>query len=329
MQTEELLAVSEAATEPPKAHWSDMRKFCIVFAAVSLVLIVGPLLSIRSPGYLLLTSNLWNAKLDYPFSLKNRSFDVVIYGDSTASVGLDPRIISADLKVSVVNLAVTSGVLREARDYPLDRYLSANHKPKLLVLAISPSSVSIDQQSPEVQSIDAWWLISRYASPVFAAGQFLLHPRMLPALWSETIHQEIFDGGLLHRKAFEAGEKSIIASHGWLSYPKAVSPLQSCRNQVAMSDKALNEHSYINQFEKKYQALGIPVKVFFTPVPDCDSNLGSMQARLSGLALNEPYEIPRGLLADDAVVDHALPAGAIEISRCFAVAVKPALAGAR
>jgi hypothetical protein len=59
-----------------------------------------------------LAADLWNAKLEFPFSLSGRSFDVVIYGDSTASVGIDPRIINSDLHASTVNLAVTADALR-------------------------------------------------------------------------------------------------------------------------------------------------------------------------------------------------------------------------
>ncbi len=49
-------------------------------------------------------------------------------------------------------------------ELPLDTYLARNSRPKVLILAINPGNVSVDQNRLEDQTVDAWWLMLEHSS---------------------------------------------------------------------------------------------------------------------------------------------------------------------
>jgi hypothetical protein len=265
-----------------------------------------------------------NAKIDYPYSVSGKSYDVVIYGDSSAMFGIDPVLVSDQIHVSTVNLSQTRGVLIIDGEKSLDAFLASNGKPKLLVLAVSPDSVSLDRDSPEHLTIDGWYAMVRRSSPNQIARNFAAHPRMMFALWSETLHQEFLTTGFLKRQ-YKKSWSQLQTHSGYFSYPVTNNTLRSCQNPGPDELDKLHLHSYLNHFKSKYIDSGYSTAIFFTPVPDCNPNLAAIRTSLAGMGINQPYSIPRSYFADDKQGNHALPAGTKLISGAFSTALQSAL----
>ena len=286
------------------------------FAALLIPILLGPVWLMRTHVYALLSADFMNPKIDYAYILKSQKYDVVIYGDSSAMFGINPEIVSKRTGFSVLNLSQTIGVVKVERERPLDSYLAANGKPKLLVLALNPENVSVDQDGAEKRAIDGWYAVVRQNSFKYAVGKFWQHPRMLFVLWSNTVQEEFSSGfGKGHfRKYWE----ELKARDGYYDYPRN-RPLGSCAEIPAHDPDRLRQHSYVNYFRKKYTDAGYEVAVFLTPVADCDPNLPMIKETLGSLAVNSPFTLPRSFVADDDQKNHPLPSGTVLVSNAFSV----------
>jgi hypothetical protein len=96
----------------------------------------------RSDFLLRHTQNSYIANMGYGLRLKNADCEVLVYGDSTALVGVDPGVLQRATGLSACNIADYAGMLRLNGTMVLDSYLAHNSRPKYLVVLLAPDDLA-------------------------------------------------------------------------------------------------------------------------------------------------------------------------------------------
>ncbi len=305
------------------------KKFCLSFLGITLMLLTLPLLLARTRFYTRLSGYFFDSVIDYPFTLHNADFEVVVYGDSAGLFGVDPRIVSQRLGRPVVNLCRTVGILTMTGDYTLDAYLAHNSKPKAIVLYLAPRDTSIPQTRSLLGYYEGAMMIYRHGSLEDISKLFASSPSSDLDFWSQVVQFSSIKSDLVVHKG-AARVQEVRESRGHISYPMNNALSDGC--VINSRVNGIFNHSYVDHFVRKYTALGIDVVTFIAPVPDCDRSLSYYQSALQHIADNRISSLPHQLIADDATYVHPLAAAVPGISAAVAKTLTerfPHLAAAR
>ena len=79
----------------------------------------------------------WIRSSDRIYTARDIPCEVVVYGDSTAITGVDPRLIQQATGLKTCNIAQTKGVIVVLGTSGLDRFLQHNPRPRYLIMQFS------------------------------------------------------------------------------------------------------------------------------------------------------------------------------------------------
>jgi hypothetical protein len=96
----------------------------------------------RSDYILKHTQNAYIANMGYGLKLNHANCEILVYGDSTALVGVDPEVLHRATGLSACNIADYAGMIRLNGTMVLDRYLAHNARPKYLVMVLAPDDLA-------------------------------------------------------------------------------------------------------------------------------------------------------------------------------------------
>jgi hypothetical protein len=254
---------------------------------------------------------------DYAFQLKGKSFDVVIYGDSTPLYAVDPARISALTGFSVVDLPSTYSIMTNLDEMTLDTYLTHNAKPKALVLMLAPWA-GVGVRSP-VQ-YEAYMTVLRWGRLAHLWQMIMRSPSGL----QNTERQIMLDFAIsLYSPPRHPTElDTVAAANGHITFQK---PPMKKSGLCTASVGNPNDHRFIDRFVNKYKNLHYRVIVFAAPIPDCSKQFEKFRGALTGLTANEPHTLPTEWFGDDGMVVHALEPAVPVISSELAQTLNAAL----
>ena len=115
-----------------------MIRYLLTVFGVMGFLYAAPFFLVRSGVYDRINPSFYARPLNYAFTTPIHDADVVLFGDSTALLGIDPSQMASSLGVKVVNLVNTQPSLVVNDDLTLRRYLASNQPPKLIVFYFAP-----------------------------------------------------------------------------------------------------------------------------------------------------------------------------------------------
>ncbi len=223
------------------------------------------------------------------FLLHNTSCDVLIYGDSTASIGLDPRIITATSGLSACNISAVRPIVDDLGMVPVDAFLKHNPKPRFLVLQFGPElfyrKVSWDHSSPGAPIV----MLLRDMPRKTAVNELLRHPgaamQFVQFIFQNRFRRPPANDEARHQ-AYLRHIADWEASNGLLSIDgviqtRCASPPLTLYGPVDVK--------WIAGLRAKYEAQGIHVIVQSSPVPTCDPQLAKFQRDLAPY-LDSPVE---------------------------------------
>ena len=175
---------------PPAAFLSDSRLlgYLLAVLAVSVVLYPLPFYLVRLPSYLQWNRTLSFRPMEFSFKAVGQNADVVIFGDSTASNGIDPSRMSAALGTKVVVLPNNLGELNVIDDLPLRRYIKADRPPRLIVFYFAPWNFDYRRDPVIVPTYDGLEMLMRHGAPgeisILRQGPFPVHNPVSPHVLS-------------------------------------------------------------------------------------------------------------------------------------------------
>ncbi len=261
----------------------------------------------------------WGPVLEYPYEAGTPDADVVIWGDSSAFIGVDPRLVNQQLGIRSVVLPSTVGSLPVMGDGPLRNYLAHHKQPTLIVLYFSPWNLDFNHMAPG-RHFEGEEMMMRHGTAREIALYALRHPFEIFAfptrLYSTFGSKMLVE--FLHGKS---REQETLASLGHAPYAEPYPPLGDlCRIPSAYL-KQYGTQS-VEQLRDRYRTPGTQVMVYLAPVPDC-TNSGSLGTRsFASLGAAAPVRMPPTDFADDPYYTHIRPSEVPASSAVFANALK-------
>ena len=219
---------------------------------------------------------------DAAFRALQQDCDVLIDGDSTAAVGIDPRIVTAQTGLSACNIATSRPVVEDLGTLPLDTYLLHNRKPRLLIIQYGPEEFYPSTRPwQHVGPYTPLAMVARNFTRWQALGVMTKHP-------AETVQFVYFvlKQGVRSRAADRSSASAryrralshALSSHGQLDLD--LPGERDCDSSDEPLDGPLNV-GRIGALRSRYERQGIAVLIRAAPVPSCDVRLSSFESDLA------------------------------------------------
>ncbi len=261
------VALTEPHEEPgpPSSH---LRLFVAVLLLAPFLYFAACFCLLRSNVFLRHTQNAYLANMGYGLTLQNADCQVLIYGDSSAMIGVDPATVSALDHQSVCNIADFAGMIRLNGTMVLDTYLARNARPRTLVILLAPEDMSPIWRSDG--NFEAVMLRARYRPDRDFLRMILRHPEDILSsigiagrfavtwLLQKPLRAEVF-----HQRAL---------THGRFPDPKPL--LHSCLRPPHITPP---DPAWIQSLRTRYGIDGTRVLVDVVPVAVCDAALPDYQ----------------------------------------------------
>ncbi len=277
-------------------------------AAMLFVALFHAMRFVQQPGYPEHNTDPTTLLQDSGFRLRGKQCDVLIYGDSTANVGIDPRVITAGTGLSACNIAVTRPVIDDLGGLPLDAFLEHNPRPKLLVLQFGPEDFypakspwehaapfsPLLMLSRDVPRPSALRIMLRHPAETSQFVLFLLKDEFAPSMANNEARSQDFHHALQH----------AAESNGQLNLPF---PAQTECLASGLPLYGPLDPQWSKRWRERYEAKGIPVLIRLAPVPSCDPQLAKFRRELAPYADGPLEDLP---IEDFTPGDrHTTPAG--------------------
>jgi hypothetical protein len=287
---------------PPVERRRQLRYLAILLL-IPLVFYPLPFFLATSANYEHWATSTWTPMLEYAFTAHVNA-DVVIFGDSSAFIGIDPRLIDASLGVKSVVLPDSVGSIPVTGDLPLKSYLAHNRPPKLLVLYFSPWDMDFSQ-------------IARFRQ--FEGQEMLLRHGSWRAILSFAVHQPTELLAFPFRLYSTFGPKMIkaILHHvdrerdveralGHAEYKEGFAPLKpDC--QIPEEYLQKTGVGSVQELKKRYSTPETQVLVYVAPIPACGNSDVETGRSFAEVGAGPPRTLPVAMFAGDPYYAHVLP----------------------
>lgn len=276
---------------------------------------------VRSNGYSQWRASRWGAMLDFAFSPGNQNADIVIFGDSSAFIGIDPRILEQQLGMKALLLPNTIGSLPIVSDLPLRRYLATHARPRLLIFYFSPWNLDYNH-AKKVRFFEGEEMILRHGNREEIRKFAWQHPTealFFPFRFYNAYGKAIVYSIFRH----PAPAPDLTASRGHMDdkdpFPKIAEP-------CTLPGKLFQDtsESSVQELADKYKAQ-VPELVYMAPVPRCSNVEAALHQSFSGLHAAPPVVLPPSDFVGDLYYAHIKPASVPVASRLLLEAVKQRL----
>jgi hypothetical protein len=264
-----------------------------LYARYLLPLILAPLLIPVAAVFIVPTT--WFAQhsglsylvtVAYGATLRDADCQVIIYGDSTALLGIDPERVRQLTGLSTCNIAEYMGITMLDGTKLVDQYLARNRRPRYLVFNYAPEDLNPEQQYGNTNI------------HLFEAITYTLRQRGRGATLLLRHPGEFFDWscrGLriaverAATKPFSPELQYLRNRTGGRIVPEDAPVLSSCSYPSYASPPDKN---WIEFLRSKYGRDGTTVLVDATPIPACDPNLSFFRRKLAGVVDNRVETLP-------------------------------------
>ena len=211
----------------------------------------------------------WAPVLNFGFHADHQNADVVIFGDSSAAVGIDPRLLDAELGIRSVVLPNTLGSLPVTGDMALRRYLEHNTSPRLIVFYFSPWDLNYNGPGGEKFLFEGEQMLLRNGSWHDIASFARAHPLALLAFpWQANSMLGVKNVWMTLRSD---RQRDTERARGHIDYTDPIGPLQApCK----INDADIRETSSasVERLVSRYAARGLHVAVYLAPIPACSNS---------------------------------------------------------
>lgn len=253
--------------------------------------------------------------LEFPYEPGVPNADVVVWGDSSAFLGIDPRVVNAELGIHSLVLPSTVGSLPVIGDAPLRSYLAHHARPKLLVLYFSPWNLDFTHTAPG-RLFEGEEMMLRHQTWGEILRFDLRHPLELlsfPVRLYSTFGSKMIMSAL-HRKS---RAQDTAAALGHAPYAEPVGPLTDlCR--IPSTYLKMTSSRSVEALRARYQEAGLQVMVYIAPIPNCTDSGAVHNRSFAALGAAPPLLLPPPLFAADPYYAHIMPPSVAENSRLFA-----------
>lgn len=283
--------------------------YLLPFLLAPLLLILAAIVIVPSRWYALRAGSTYLANVGYATRLHNTQCDLLIAGDSTAMVGIDPAILHARTGLSVCNIAEFRGMSVVNENLMVDQFLRNNPPPRLLLFMYAPEALNHTTWN-KVPLFEGITLRMRLLNTATFA-LFLRHPIEFLAWTEQGLRTTLFH---LHTHPFGPEvEHQREAVNGF--FPVS-GPAQTACEPTRRA--GLPDPAFVRNLRQTYTRPGTRVLVDATPTLPCDLALADYRRTLAGLVDDLPYPtLPVSDFLEGSRL-HVTPAGSVVLSNLIA-----------
>ena len=307
---------------PPSPGTRQYVRYLLWAAVLPAILWVAAFPLVCSRSYEDWGETEWGPVLEFPYQAGTPDADVVVWGDSSAFIGLDPRVVNRELGIRSVVLPSTVGSLPVIGDDPLRSYLAHHRQPRLIVLYFSAWNLDFSHAAPG-RRFEGEEMMLRHAS----VGESLRYGLRHPLEWIAfpiRLYSTFGSKMLLEMLHGRSRARDTAASLGHAPFNEPYGILQDlCRIPDAYLKERGSES--VEELQRRYSTPGTEVMVYLAPIPDC-SNSGVLQHRsFAALGAEPPAALPPTDFAADTYYAHIWPGQVPVASAVFAKALRARL----
>ena len=315
---------SEAAVDCPSEDGATPQRrapfvrYLFWFLFPPFLLYCGAFALVRSRSFEHWNRSQWGPMLDYAFETGPQNADVLIFGDSSAFIGVDPRIVNAQLGLKTLVLPNTIGSLPVTGDLALRRYLAANAPPKLLVLYFSPWNLDY-LHARNVLLFEGEEMLLRHGTwreiAAFTRGhplEILVFPLRLYTTFGPRMIR-----ALLER---QDRERATADALGHVDDADPFPPLSDSCSIPTQNLRAGSEAS-VEALARRYTTSTTQVWVYLAPIPGCRNASQLLTRSFAPLDTAPVSELPPGDFLGDPNFAHIRPPFVPASSNLFAEAL--------
>jgi hypothetical protein len=321
--SEESIGYPEAAAQAAGTGAAGMAPYLLKVLAVMLLLYVAPLFIARSDFYERHSLSFYSRPLNYAYHTAGQNADVILFGDSTALLGIDPSQMSSALGVKVLNLPNTHGSLIVNDDMALRHYLAGNRPPKLIVFYFAPWDFDYGHVPFEATPVyEGEELLMRQGSAQQILAFVAKHPGEglnFPLRFYDDSWQFA-----LHKVSHQGQEQRLAETHGHIDNTDFSVLPDACTFPPVLLDHV--RFDWVKALGEKYSSMGIQVVNFVAPVPSCSNVSALLNNPYAELPAAPPVQLPPGTFVRDIRYIHPHPNAVPQITRNLTVVVRAALA---
>jgi hypothetical protein len=308
---------TDAATK--KLTRRSFAVYLLLLAAPALLLYLLPFALLRLPSFERWGGTMYGPALDFGFHAVNENADVVLFGDSSVLYNVNPRLVSEETGLKIINLPNTVGGLPVTDDLVLSRYLKSNRAPRLIVLYFSPWN--LDYHSRHLtQSFEGEEMLFRNGS----LDQIIAFVRRRPSealLFPVRMFSAAPKASLMAQLRHEDRDADIRATMGHID-AQSFRPHLTAPCTLPPVLLASSGFESVQRLAQRYANAGTRVLIFVAPIPSC-INAGEVLGRpFAALPGAPPRTIDPSLFLDDGFYTHLDPAAVPAVSRTLADAIQ-------
>ena len=241
----------------------------------------------------------WGPVLQFAFDAREDA-EVLVFGDSSAFLGIDPRAVNTALHVRAVVLPNTVGSLPITGQIALDRYLSQNKAPRLLVLYFTAWDLNYGTTASSRVFFEGEEMLlhnGTRAEILAFARQHPLEFLAFPFRFNSTLGLHLVRTVLRH----EDRERQTADALGHVTYTEPYPPLQT---SCVLPQAIVHEHAEdsVQVLLRRYTTAETKVVVYLAPMPDCRG--AETVRRDAGLRHAAPAVLPAEMFASDGLFAH-------------------------
>jgi hypothetical protein len=256
--------------------------YLLPILAFPVLLLLSAFFIIPSDWFVQRSGSTYLANFAYGETLRNRTCQILIYGDSTAMIDLSPAILTARTGLTACNIAEFEGMTLVTGTLLLDRFLARNPRPQYIVFLYAPENLSTGSNWIQVSTFEATsWIVRNDLNP-HTAAILAIHP-VSTFSWAEQGLRMALQR--LRAKPFPPEVAQMRArANGQFQIPGG--PVTGCD---AVRHDVPPDAAWLQALRRKYAVEGTQVILDATPTAPCDASLAFFQQHLKGQVDDDPY----------------------------------------
>lgn len=265
---------------PPK--WGP---YCLLLLSLPVLYLLTAAIVVPSKWALRHTRNQYQANMGYADRLSGVRCEVLIYGDSSAMVGVDPNAVQAQTGLTACNISEIEGVTTVMGTELVDEFLRKNPRPRFILFVFAPDDLNsrkgwtgpsrMEEIVYLLQTRRSWhtvWLLLQHPTDGFGALEASL--RILARDW--------------RKPALSEASVHLRDNHrGWYPYPKI--PATRC---PPFTLPTAVDRTWLQTLRDKYESPETRVLVLTIPVPACDPYFQIHASEIQGVTDNSLEAYP-------------------------------------
>jgi hypothetical protein len=260
-------AVSRKNSETPSPDSRLWVRYLLGLSVPALLIYILPWFLLRVPSFERWGGSGYGPVMDYAYQTNGQNADIVLFGDSSEVLGIDPSKLSQELGVKVVALPNTIGSLRLTGEMAMQHYLAHNRPPKLIVLYVAPWNLNYSHEESKFLLFEGEEMLFRHGSFRDILAFFMTHPTdtlLFPLRLYEVNPKVSITTFLKHRHPSE----TAAATRGHYDPLYMVPPFDKpCTLPKAMIKNV--EFDSAKSFVARYSTSATKVLVYNAPIPNC------------------------------------------------------------